>query len=652
MEDCPAEAPRDPNEKPRICYFQVTTSKEHDNLKTKIDDIEANNKLEIEDYYADEDVGTAGRFEEMIQKTKEAGKKCHSLVLSGHHTGDFISKEKGLLPLEFIEKLSCKKEYQDWFCHVKSLHLHGSNTVRDTYLKDVKDDKPVTVTGDSDSTNPDKVVHLTNDTEQSSDDTKRSSDDTFFLNHSYADTLDEHTPLNSRYLRAFPNTNIFGFSGTAKLAKGYDDIFKHISQVGNALAEEDRVLAEASTEDKFIAGLKAITSEDCSHALDEWNDLHGTTETEAVKNKDYTEARRLGCELINQKQILDGSTSGDKQQAKKDIKKTLEEIVADKELSHLLMHNIHETIKLADNMAEGEYGAKDKDFINQVKKALKKETFQDTLKEKLASPILSSLKKADHIKIYQELWKTDTNTVEKAVENLVNKANKKLSEGNHNEKILGALIADQLSQYDLLKIEEINTLKNNSNLFPDNGTDWQKTMKQRLEYRSYFKALDQTGHNFNVNNAKDNPSHVQLITEEALKKNDMKTLLDLAQTVAPDNYLYRQEEGGEEGGITPDNKGFAQALHNHIRWAPKGESRLDMTNKYLEESGKSSTDKDNFQANLLWSLYYMPDKEFQKNPQAYGASTKKEFFDKLTTSHLTEHSKPVYEIIQKELAKP
>ena len=644
--DCPEKAPKDPNEKPRICYFQVSTSKEegrteYENLENEIKKIEATNKLEIEDFYADEAVGTAGRFEKMIQKTKEKGKKCHALVLSGYHTGDFISKEKGLFPLEFLEKLSCREEYQDWFCNVKGLYLHGSNTVRDTYLKGVKDSKKVTVTGDSDSTSTKKTTHLTS--------TERSSDTTFFLNHSYADTLDEHTPLSSRYLRAFPNTNIFGFSEIAGFAKGFNDIFNHISQVGNALAQDDDT-SKTSVADEFISGLKAITSGDCSHALEEWNKLNTERGTEAVKKKDYTEARKLGCELINSKQILDGSISGNKAKEKEKIIAKLEEITKKKELSHLLINNIYETIKLADNMAAGAYGEKDRNFITKVKGALKNSNFQKALEEKLASPILSSLKKADHIKLYQRLW-GDTSTVTNGVTDLLNKANTKLSQGNHNEKILGALITDQLSQYNLLTNEQINTLKNNSNLFPEKGTDWQKAMKQRLEYRSYFKAPNKAGHNFNVNNAKGNPSHVQLITEEALKKNDMETLFKLAQTVAPENYLYRQEDGG----ITDNNIGFAKSLQNHIRWAPKGESRLDIAKKYLEESSQSDTGKDNFQANLLWALYSMPDEEFQDNPTAYGdANSKKAFFDQLKNSsnYFTEHSQPVYETIQRELNKP
>lgn len=633
-----------------ICYFQMTTKgditkDEATGLSKKIEEIGATN-VNVIDYYTNIKEDPEIRFEKMIQDNR----KCTCLAISGHHTGDFASATKGgILNLEWIEKLSC--EHADWFKNVKCLYLDGPNTVMDSYLTSVRSNGDIKFTGDKFSTGKGPSLKL----EEGAAGTIKS------LNHSYANTLDEHTPLSSRYLRAFPNTNIYGFTeGNVPWSGGDENIMKHIALITKALEEEDKELEEAKKKmkglddkGKFIKSLETLTADACDpEYVKQWEKVSESAEA-VVNKKDQLskDARRLGCELINNKQILDGSKEGKKNDAKKAILDALKETVANADLSHLLINNILETLTLADNMKAGKYGKKDKDFIKQVEKVLGTSegfVFKATLGEKLNSPTLSSLKRADYIKIHQRLW-GNSEIVTDAVQDLMNKATE-LSKGSSNERILGILISDQLSQYDLLSREQIDALTNNPRLFPTgNSTDWQKSMKRRLEYRSYTATeTDKKARHPFITNLEDkagSPADVKILTEEILEASDTDTLLKLAGTITTGDYSIDQK-----------NYQFIEQLRNHMERAPKGESRLDMANKYLEESKsrRPNPGKDNFQVNLLVALYNLPDEEFQNNPEAYGgARSKKEFFDKLQLNgKINRHAKPILDSIQRRWANP
>ena len=52
-------------------------------------------------------------------KMVKSGVKCDGLVFSGHHTGSFGGKRgNGQLDISFMEELSCKDEYKDFFQEV------------------------------------------------------------------------------------------------------------------------------------------------------------------------------------------------------------------------------------------------------------------------------------------------------------------------------------------------------------------------------------------------------------------------------------------------------------------------------------------------------------------------------------------------------
>ena len=612
------------NEKPRICYFQLTTSNEAGDLKGRISEINASEKVEVENY----DIGAkhpTTAFKDMIKDNQ----KCDALVISGHHAGDFASKEKGTLPLDFIEKLACNPNYEKWFKNVKALYLHGCNTLKDSYLKRIREgsDPDKGQTGDKLSLREVEVLGKLNLTWE---DAKSA----YVTNYSYANTLDEHTPLSSRYMRAFPNTSIYGFRSKGGTGAGGGDIFKHILKVAKALRSDPPEQTLAT--DEFLKGLGTITADECADDSD--NDKWPSA---VIRNEYQLPARRLGCNLINNKKVLDdeNSSSEEKEKAKEEIKKALKEIAKDKELSHLLINNIYETVKLADKLAAAEDDSKDTDFLKQIQSILTSNPFQSTLEDKMNSPILPSLRKADYIKLYQRMG-GDKGAVRKATENLITNVILKKDQSD-NQKVLGILIADKLSQYKLLSSDQISRIENNPELFPPpdkNPTDWQNAIKWKLGYRGYTVAEgdSKTGHSFIKSlgsNAK-NPNYVRSVTMEILKHNDLNSAFQMAAAIAP--------ESTSDGSINDKNTAFIRSLKAHIQYAPKGLSRLEMVKGYFTQSHYLSGEtkgKERFQANLLTALWNLPDEEFKENPEAYGgAKSKKEFFNQLSSVSMNSSS--------------
>ena len=637
--DSPKLALASETDKPRICYFQLTPSKEGETLKSDIAAI--TDQVEVRNYQiGDKPPNTA--FENMIiEDMKKKSGKCNSLALSSHHAGDFASETKGVLELQIIEKLSCNPKYKDWFSNIKALYLHGCNTVKDKYLQGIRDKtQAVTDTGDKLSVRKNVVGQLNINQDNSAI--------LSTMNHAYAATLDEHTPLSSRYMRAFPNTSIYGFAKKAKESAGHRDILKHISNVANALRADSRKAEEAVTADEFLTALNAITTDICDKIIKSWEQVDPEAAA-AVANKDHSMARKLGCDLIINKQVLDDSNSTDTERndAKTKIKKTLQKIIdedqknsanadnKDLSLSDLLMNNIYDTVNLANDMAVADYGHQDTQFIKEVENILKQGSFKSALENKMNSPILSSIKKVDYIKLYQRLSKNsqgtitdeDQKTIDDAVSNLVANVIQKAS-NNNNQKILRLLLTDQLFQYDLLTTEQIIDIADNQELFSKDSTDnWPKSIKWKLGYKSYglTEESNRNRHSFNakLNQNIHDPGYVQAVTPEILKDNNLKTTFRLTKAIP---------FSSKENSIAFTNK-----LKKHIQNTPTGKSRLQIVKDYFANSQLSSDELDkgenNFQTHLLAALWNLDEKEFEKNPEAYGgAKSRKEFFDKLDSA--------------------
>ena len=499
---------QDPQEKVHFCFFELDNTTTSDNLMKK--DLE---NVEIHRYGIQKGGSrkTKGKkaFEKMIQEMSQQGKKCDSLVISGHHAGDWFG-ETGILWLKDMEALACKKEYQGWFQNIKALWLDGCNTVTDDFIKSWDGGPGV-------KKNPDSAT-----VRYFKDHTKLDKQDMEVYQQSYSGSLDEYSPLSSRYLRMFPNTQIYGANGSAptgEQAGSQSFIFQHLSNLGQALKAEESALEDRATFDK---GLQALFTDDpCSEeSLEAWESINQQANWKAVENQDYKKAKKLGCDLILAKQVLDDPSSPEAQKAlakqiledsqykntkalrianeilnsegdpskkaiqlaKLSIVQTLKKINEEDQdikegrhkYSHLLFNNLYDTWRTAKK-----YKDKDNKFFKAVQSEFQKETFSQSVEEKIKSPITASLRKADYVKFYTEVHNVNikgedakARFVKTHIKNLLNKAHAVFEgsiRGNPGPKrALAVSVADQLLQYDLLDRRQMERLLKNQKLFPSN----------------------------------------------------------------------------------------------------------------------------------------------------------------------------------------
>ena len=363
------------------------------------------------------------------------------------------------------------------------------------------------------------------------------------LQQAYAGSLDENTSLSSRYLRIFPETQIYGFLGAAPAVngKGGDQvrdsswIYSHMIHLGKAIQAEENYRDMES--DLEWAVEKLFTDDPCEEPLNVWEMeeiVPSGADLQAVEHRDYGEERRLGCDLILSKQILDNPDHESSLRAaqdlanrikeredsytaealelanqilddpnnpekalklaKKMILDTLQEIntadsksqEGDKKYAHILFNNLYETWETAKK-----YKKKDPNFFNAVKAGFQHESFSSSLEGRIVSDFTASLRKADYISFYTEVHDIDiargTSPSERlalaqqGVRDLLRKANslfpdlKSARQSNLPENAKRALavsVADQLLQYGLLNERQIGELANNRNLFPnENDTE-------------------------------------------------------------------------------------------------------------------------------------------------------------------------------------
>ncbi|MCY4321659.1 MAG: hypothetical protein OXC37_04585, partial [Bdellovibrionaceae bacterium] len=333
------------------------------------------------------------------------------------------------------EDLSCNPEYKNWFSNIKALWLDGCNTVTDNLI----------ASGSSNIPTPDGETARVVAKEYEPNEMDLWS--VWTTSQAYTASLDENTPLSSRHLRMFPNTQIYGFNGAAPTSNqkwGESFIVNHLSLIGKALKSEDDQIKTNEQEDDIKRALSAILSfDDCDEEkLKAWEEA-GRENMESIEQQSYERAYKLGCNLILAKQLLNDPDSEKNQKALaeyiKNLKKedvndellalandilknsnsekaielakgllleTLDEVTSqdtniteqDKSYTHLLFNNIYDTWKTAEK-----YKAKDYIFYKNVQEKLKADNFTVSLKERIESNQTASLRKGDYIKFYMEV---------------------------------------------------------------------------------------------------------------------------------------------------------------------------------------------------------------------------------------------------------
>lgn len=537
----PLAGSQNSGDKTNICFFELDNTQTSRNFKSQLSgkkETGCPSKWESSDttvYCYQAQIGENERggqaFERMIKEMSDNNEKCDSLVISGHHTGNWQGKT-GKLKLKTMEALSCNPKYKDWFDNIKALWLDGCNTVTDNFIQS----RGIVQTSDS------ETVRVVAKDKTDTGLLKLDRSDVNSYQQAYTGSLDENTPLSSRYLRMFPNTQIYGVNGATSTAKqkGNDSyIYQHLTQLGKALKGEEQDLQnkeqESNTRENFNRGFQALFSNDdfCDpEKLEAWENVPGLQakqiRAEAIENQDYKKAYKLGCDLILAKQVLDNPRSTEAQKAlalqikndpqyrnKTNILRLANQILEtpgsskanqavnlaqlsivqslktinredqnvteqDKTYSHLLFNNIYDSWNTAKK-----YKSKNVNFFRQVKSELQHSSFKSSLKERIQSSYTASLKKGDYIKLYTEVndinkgnfpafIKTELNNlIEKAMTNFEGlKSPRDTNLKPEIKRILSISVVDQMFQYDFLTKQQIEVILKNENLFPPNTRNY------------------------------------------------------------------------------------------------------------------------------------------------------------------------------------
>ena len=614
-------------EKVHICFFELDNIKTSINFKQKMTGKKHKNcparqefsETVVHCYQPNPSEEKGGQaFERMINKISGQGDKCDSLVISGHHVGDWYG-QTGKLWLKDMEALSCKKEYKNWFAGIKALWLDGCNTVTDEYLRKhqgvkTPDSETVRVLGEKDK--------------------YRARRDMEIYQQSYTGSLDENTPLSSRYLRMFPHTQIYGFNGAApagtETKKSSDQvgsqsfIYEHLKNLGQALkAEKDKV-------SDFKKGLQAMFFDEfCNpEKIEAWEEVTKQADLQGIEHQDYKRAYKLGCDLILAKQVLDQPRSKEKAKAlaerilddpgykdKKNILELANEILKnpgsgkaaelaklsllktlktineeDKELetqltyTHLLFNNIFDTWNTAKK-----YKGKDPVFFTKVKAQFQTENFKNSLRERIESVQTGSLRKGDYIKFYMDVNDNlKPSFIKKAVRELYNRASRvfqNLSSPRKRDlrletkRAFAVSVADQLAQYDLLSDEQIKKLVQNKKLFPgDTKNPFVMDTKHKLKFKVQPEAISST--------VKNSPAH-SLARDSAIRVGTEIHLRRIQKNSGANNKLedLMAWDKGDKGinlRKDKDREAFVQTFYRQLRYQSPSEQRqliLNLTGK-------------------------------------------------------------------------
>ena len=255
-----------------ICYFSLNNEKEFIEMKKFTDKLKKHSpyNISVTEYMINGDNPKRSFKKMMKQKIK-----CDGLVISGHHTGAFGgARARGKLSIDFIEENSCSETDHNWFLNVKALWLQGCRTLGTTD----------TSIGNEISPN----FHTIRVGEVLDEDSlERSFQD---LNREFSTTLDRDNTLSSRYLRAFPNANIFGWTRSAPGVEAQSELSVpfHIVQLAKIL-NGNQFLDEGPQKKSFakssvlqysnsIVSILAANEEMSDKALLSWEN-HGNVKT-------------------------------------------------------------------------------------------------------------------------------------------------------------------------------------------------------------------------------------------------------------------------------------------------------------------------------------------------------------------------------------
>jgi hypothetical protein len=230
-----------------ICFFSLNNVKEEVLAQKFITQInkQTGSKFKVKEYMA-----SGSNPEESFKQMVASGEKCDDLVISGHHTGAWLTPQPDIkLTVEFLEKLSCDPNYKDWFANIKSLHLQGCRTLGVGKITKIEAGNQEFSADHHTSRVNGAIMDGTDDLPQ----------DVSGMNHEFTNTLDQDNPLSSRYLRVFPKATVFGWTRSApgENSKSENSLLYHITHMArltNALNRDALInpLQDAFTPNEAI----------------------------------------------------------------------------------------------------------------------------------------------------------------------------------------------------------------------------------------------------------------------------------------------------------------------------------------------------------------------------------------------------------------
>ena len=386
--------------------------------------------------------------EESFKKMIDSGVRCDGLVISGHHTGSFGGKRSsGSLGIDFLEKLSCDEKYSKWFNSINALWLQGCRTLGTGEI--VNEDTE----GDADyhTTRVGEVLeedHL----EQSLAD----------LNMEFSATLDQDNPLSSRYLRAFPAANVFGWTKTApgeRAGSEYSIPF-HMAHISRLINNQDGFPTDSpikgtwtkeSAVDYSTSMLGVLNGEvQCQElAVEAWKE-HGNVRDQATEygffNPDlnaYTSLMNTENEILKQARVYNcllKNSEGEK------LLEVLDLILKDQTFIRYTYNSLLERLQKLKH-TNPELHSK---MVEKLKNSKEMKTF---LSRKLAGKRLGILRKIDYFAFYEEIYGKNEK-IKFLILDKANEAFEKIPSNSYDEQDYKRTLLYSLSKHGYLNNEQ------------------------------------------------------------------------------------------------------------------------------------------------------------------------------------------------------
>lgn len=374
-----------------ICHFSMNNPKEFQATQDFLNRLSDSLKKQGTRITVSEHMTEGSDISKSFVDLVKSGTRCDGLILSGHHTSAFYgARGTGKLGIDFLEKLSCSKNDNNWFLQVKVLWLQGCRTLG-------VEKKGQAANADAHTS---RVSQLLNEDDLTAD--------PMTLNREFSTMMDEDNPIASRYRRIFPMATVLGWtdSGPGVKARSENSLSFHVAAMHaidsqSAAITDPRKNMTKTTADGFASSLvNMFEQRDENQTLQAWKwsgqdakvgfgqkDISGYISMRSVYNLAFEEAKKYDCLL----------KCGTLQNLEQTLTALLEnENLLGYTLSSLLdtYHELKENKFLAHQQISQRIQNKLRNSLN----------FKNLLENKILSPRIGLLRKMDYAGDYVYLY--------------------------------------------------------------------------------------------------------------------------------------------------------------------------------------------------------------------------------------------------------